>query len=139
VEYKMDRVDTDVCAAGQALLDDYDGEYCMQSFDPRALLWYRQNAPHIARGQLAEEFWRVEKYKSDPLYTALSFMVGNVIARPDFISYNFECADNIALKLCRLLGAETACWTLRSPQDYETVKGQFDMYIFDSFDLNSCN
>ncbi len=139
VEYKMDRVDTAVCAAGQALLDNYDGDYCIQSFDPRALLWYRQNASHIARGQIAEEFWRVEKYKGDPLYTALSFMVGNVIARPDFISYNFECADNIALKLCRLLGAETACWTLRSTQDYRTVKNEFDMYIFDSFDISACD
>lgn len=138
VEYKMDRVDTAVCAAGQALLDNYKGEYCMQCFDPRALLWYRQNAPQVARGQLSEEFWHKEKYAGSPLYTALSFMVGNVVARPDFISYNFEHKDNIALKICDFMGAETACFTLRSPQDYEGVKGQFDMYIFDSFDINSC-
>ncbi len=138
VEYKMDRVDTAVCAAGEELLAEYDGVYCMQSFDPRALLWYRQNAPQVARGQLAEEFWKKEKYAGSPLYTALSFMVGNVVARPDFISYNYKDRDNIALKLCRLMGADTACWTLRSPQDYEAVKGQFDMYIFDSFDISAC-
>ncbi|MBQ8604176.1 MAG: glycerophosphodiester phosphodiesterase [Oscillospiraceae bacterium] len=138
VEYKMDRVDTAVCAVGQALLDEYRGAYCVQSFDPRALIWYRQNAPQTVRGQLAQEFWKEEKYAGKPLYTALSFMVGNVATRPDFISYKFTDSSNIALKLCRLMGADAACWTLRSPQDYEQVQGNFNMYIFDSFDISAC-
>lgn len=65
VEYKMDNVDTSVCAAGQALLDKYNGSYAIQCFDPRALLWYKQNAPKVARGQLAEEFWENEKYNGN--------------------------------------------------------------------------
>ncbi|MBP1553574.1 MAG: glycerophosphodiester phosphodiesterase, partial [Oscillospiraceae bacterium] len=60
----------------------------------------------------------------------------NVATRPDFISYKFTDADNISLKLCRLMGAKTACWTLRSTDDYNSVKGGFDMYIFDSFDIS---
>lgn len=135
VEYKMDRVDTAVCAAGQALLDNYSGEYMIQCFDPRAVLWYTKNAPQVARGQLAKEFWHEEEYSS-PLYTALSFLVANVATRPDFVSYSFEHQDNIALKAYRLMGGTTACWTLRLPQDYEAVKNSgFDMYIFDSFDI----
>ena len=135
VEYKMDRVDTAVCAAGQALLDNYSGEYMIQCFDPRAVLWYTKNAPQVARGQLAKEFWHEEEYSS-PLYTALSFLAANVATRPDFVSYSFEHQDNIALKAYRLMGGKTACWTLRLPQDYDAVKNSgFDMYIFDSFDI----
>lgn len=138
VEYKMDRVDTAVCAAGEKLLSEYEGDYCMQSFDPRAVHWYRKNAPDVVRGQLSEEFWHKEKYAGKPLYIAMGYMLGNVLGRPDFVSYSFENRDNISLKLCRLMGAETACWTLRSREDYEAVKGKFDMYIFDSFDIASC-
>ena len=136
VEYKMDRVDTAVCAAGQALLDNYSGEYMIQCFDPRAVLWYTKNAPQVARGQLAKEYWHEEEYKGKPLYVVLGYLLTNVATRPDFVSYSFEHQDNIALKAYRLMGGTTACWTLRLPQDYEAVKNSgFDMYIFDSFDI----
>ena len=53
VEYKMDKVDTDVCAYSHELLKDYEGPYAVQSFHPFALFWYRQNANDIPRGILA--------------------------------------------------------------------------------------
>ena len=138
VEYKMDRVDTAVCAAGQALLDDYSGAYMMQCFDPRALLWYKNNAPQVARGQLAEKFWEKEEYNGKPLYLVLTYMLENVATRPDFISYNHAHKDNISLNLCRIMGAKTACYTLKSAEAYESVKDGFAMYIFDSFDISEC-
>ncbi|MBQ7904085.1 MAG: glycerophosphodiester phosphodiesterase [Oscillospiraceae bacterium] len=138
VEYKMDLIDTAVCEKGHRILKDYQGDYCIKSFDPRVLMWYKANAPQVIRGQLAEEFWKSEKYAGKPLYLALSYLVENVATRPDFISYKFTDRDNISLKLCRLLGAETACWTLRSSEDYAAVAGKFDMYIFDSFDISEC-
>ena len=136
VEYKMDKVDTAVCAAGQALLDNYDGEYAMQCFDPRALMWYKKNAPDVARGQLAEEFWDKEEYAGKALYLVLTYMPENVVTRPDFISYKAIHKDNISLNLCRLLGAKTACYTLKTPQELNFVNGEFDMYIFESFDIS---
>lgn len=136
VEYKMDKVDTAVCAAGQALLDGYDGDYAMQCFDPRALLWYKKNAPRVARGQLAEEFWDKEEYNGKALYLVLTYMPGNVATRPDFISYKAIHKDNISLNICRLLGAKTACYTLKSAEELSFVNGEFDMYIFDSFDIS---
>lgn len=139
VEYKMDRVDTDVCVKGHEILQNYEGEYIIQAFDPRALMWYKKNAPEVTRGQLCREYWKAEEYKGKVLYLALTYMVSNVATRPDFISYQFSDADNVALKYCRLMGAPTACWTLRSEEDYNSVKGQFDMYIFDSFDISQCD
>ena len=136
VEYKMDKVDTAVCAAGQALLDNYSGQYAMQCFDPRALLWYKKNAPQVARGQLAEKYWDNEKYNGKALYLVLTYMPENVATRPDFISYKYAHKDNISLKICRMLGAKTACYTLKSAEDLQYVNGEFDMYIFDSFDIS---
>lgn len=136
VEYKMDRVDTNVCVKGNEILQNYDGDYCIQAFDPRAVMWYKKNAPDVVRGQLCQEYWKDEKYNGKALYLALTYMVSNVATRPDFISYKFTDAYNISLNLCRLMGAKTACWTLRSADDYNSVKGDFDMYIFDSFDIS---
>ena len=136
VEYKMDKVDTAVCAAGQALLDKYNGDYAIQCFDPRALLWYKKNAPQVARGQLAEDFWENETYKGQPLYLALTYMLTNVATRPDFISYRAIHKDNLSLNICRILGAKTACYTLKSEEELANVNGEFDMYIFDSFDIS---
>jgi hypothetical protein len=132
----MDKVDTAVCAAGQALLDEYEGAYAMQCFDPRALLWYKKNAPQVARGQLAEEFWENEKYDGKALYLVLTYMLPNVATRPDFISYKAIHKDNLSLNICRLLGAKTACYTLKSAEELAYVNNEFDMYIFDSFDIS---
>ncbi|MBR4035637.1 MAG: glycerophosphodiester phosphodiesterase [Oscillospiraceae bacterium] len=137
VEHKMDRVDTAVCEKSYEILAGYSGDWCMKSFDPRAVMWYKQNAPHVIRGQLAQEYWKEEKYAGKPLYVVLGNLLSNVITRPDFISYKYSDSDNISLNICRLMGAHTACWTLRSEQDYSQVNGKFDMYIFDSFDINA--
>ena len=135
VEHKLDLVDTTLCEYSYGVMKDYDGWWCMKSFDPRALIWYKNNAPEVIRGQLAAEFWHDEQYAGKPLYTALSFMVGNVVARPDFISYNYMHKDNISLKICRLLGAETACWTIQTQREFDQLKGEFDVVLFDSFEL----
>ena len=138
VEYKMDRVDTTVCVKGHEILQNYTGNYLIQSFDPRVVMWYAKNAPQVVRGQLCQEYWKDEKYAGKPLYLALTYLVSNVVTRPDFISYKHTDKDNIALNICRLMGADTACWTLRSAEEYAAVKGQFDIYIFDSFDISEC-
>lgn len=135
VEYKLDQVDTLVCEKSHELLQAYDGAYCIQTFHPLALLWYKQNAPQVVRGQLSQSFWEDEEYDGKALYLLLTYMLENVATRPDFISYQFDDADNLSLNLCRLMGAHTAAWTLRAEEDYQQVKGQFDMYIFDSFAL----
>ncbi len=138
VEYKMDKVDTNVCAATQVLLDSYDGAYMIQSFHPLAVLWYEANAPQVARGYLSKDFMKEKEEagkKPSILDFALSHMLLNFVMKPDFVSYQYSDADHFALRFAQLIGGKSACWTLRDPAHYEQVKGQFDYYIFDSFAL----
>ena len=136
VEYKMDKVDTDVCAYSHELLKDYEGAYAIQSFHPFALFWYRQNAKDVPRGILSKNFLR-EKEETGEKATVVDFLTTNlllnVIGYPDFIAYDCTDADYFALKLTRLMGAPTSTWTLKSQADYEAVKGQFDLYTFEGF------
>lgn len=136
VEYKLDKVDTDVCAYSHELLKNYDGPYAVQSFHPFALFWYRQNAKDVPRGILAKNFIRDKQEKGkDPSivdFLTTNLML-NVVGYPDFIAYDWQDADYFALKLCRLMGAPTSTWTLKDPAHYEQVQGQFDLYTFEGF------
>lgn len=138
LEYKMDKVDTDVCAYSHELLKDYDGPYAVQAFHPFALLWYRQNAKDVPRGILAKNFIRENKEKgekSDIIDFLTTNLMLNVLAYPDFIAYDWQDADYFALKLTRLMGAKTSTWTIKDPSQYEAVKGEFDLYTFDGFPM----
>ena len=138
LEYKMDKVDTDVCAYSHELLKDYDGPYAIQCFHPFALFWYRRNANDVPRGIIAKNFIRENREKgekSDIIDFLTTNLMLNVIGYPDFIAYDWQDADYFALKLTRLMGAPTSTWTLKDPAHYEAVKGEFDLYTFEGFPI----
>ena len=136
VEYKLDRVQTQVCELANELLNQYErnyqGVYCIESFHPLAVIWYKKNRPDVVRGQLSMEFWKDEKQKDKKYLILLAFLVSNVASRPDFISYQHSDYKNISRRLCRLMGALSVTWTIKSKEQYEKVKDQFDLFIFDS-------
>ena len=132
LEYKLDVPQTTVCQLAEKALQNYNGIYCIESFHPLALIWYRKHRPDILRGQLSEEFFRQPKYKGKLLFMLLSFLVFNFLTRPDFIAYNCHHANNISRRVCRKLGALSVTYTIKSIKDYEKVKDKFDLFIFDS-------
>ena len=138
LEYKMVKVDTDVCAYSHEILKDYDGPYAIQCFHPFALFWYRRNANDVPRGIIAKNFIRENREKgekSDIIDFLTTNLMLNVIGYPDFIAYDWQDADYFALKLTRLMGAPTSTWTLKDPAHYEAVKGEFDLYTFEGFPM----
>lgn len=104
-------------ALGAALRDalkNYHGPYCIESFEPRALLWFRKNAPSIARGQLAGDV-RKESTVSPIINFLLKNLLVNVLSRPDFIAYNHRDHQNASFRLCRsLYRPPVFFWTVRS-------------------------
>lgn len=135
IEYKLDVPKTRVCELANELLLQYKGLYCIESFHPFAVRWYKKHRPDIMRGQLSEEFFRFDKYKGKIIYYLLSFLMTNVICRPDFIAYNHKNASNISRRLCRIFGALSVAYTIKSQEEYEVAKNRFDLFIFDSFIL----
>ena len=137
IEYKLDVPSTEVCELANKVLENYKGDYCIESFHPYALMWYKKHRPDVVRGQLSEEFWQTPKYKTHyPLYI-LSLLLTNVATRPDFIAYNCEHAFNLSRRLCKLFGALSVAWTVKNQETYNRIKDQFDLFIFDSFLLKN--
>lgn len=133
VEIKTESTDCTVCAYADNLLRDYKGQYCIESFNPLALIWYRKHHNDVLRGQLSEAFIKEGEYKG-LLYWILQNLLLNWITQPDFIAYNHKYADNLSRRLCRrLYGVMSAGWTIKSQEELESAKKEYDVYIFDSF------
>ena len=139
VELKAERGNADALAAAACkLLDKHRSvTYCMESFDPRCLMWLWQNRPDVVRGQLSENFTRHGDGKNLPgvVRWVLSNLLLNCRTRPDFIAYRFEDRKNLSLKLCRgLYGAKEFSWTIRSKADMDAAEEAGALVIFEQFD-----
>ena len=138
VELKAERGNADALAtAACKLLDKYKVDYCVESFDPRCLMWLWQNRPDVVRGQLSENFTRHGDGKDLPgaVRWVLSNLLLNCRTRPAFIAYRFEDRDSLSLKLCRsLYGAQEFSWTIRSREDMAAAEEAGALPIFECFD-----
>ncbi|SFU42445.1 glycerophosphodiester phosphodiesterase family protein [Butyrivibrio sp. INlla21] len=135
IELKIELKDLSVCPKVDNLLRDYKGVYCIESFNPLGLIWYKRHNPGIMRGQLSDEFHKEKPEEFNTfLYFSLTYLFLNVLAKPDFIAYNHKYPYNLSLWLCRHLYKNvTAAWTIKSEEELDRAKRNFDIYIFDSF------
>lgn len=133
VEIKLEWMNLAVCPVVDRLLRDYKGLYCVESFHPAVLLWYRRYHNDVLRGQLSDGFVKSGEYKG-VIYLIMQNLLLNWMTKPDFIAYNCKYADNLSRKLCRKLYRNMAvAWTVRSQQELEAAKKDFEIFIFDSF------
>ena len=115
IEVKGDGIDPEICVQMAQLLDNYDGVFSIQSFNPLYLSWFRAHRPGYIRGLLYTNLFK----DNIPLCwwkkTALSLMLLNFLVRPDFIAYNRAHPTELPLLLCRnLFAAPCLCWTIHS-------------------------
>ncbi len=118
----------EICSAAQKILNDYKGEYAVQSFFPQAVVWYRKNANRVCRGFLASG-------KNVGGFFRRNFcpFLLNFIMRPDFIAYDRAYSKRFMFRLTKLIGAFTLGWTFTSKKQVEQNKNDFDGYIFEDF------
>ena len=115
-------------------MDSYGGIYCVESFHPLAIEWYKKNRPNIIRGQLSDDFFKTKENLNFFKKIILSSLLMNNHSRPDFIAYNFRHKDQISYKICRFIfKTKNFAWTVRSQSELNYVKKTFDVLIFDSF------
>ncbi|MBR0163277.1 MAG: glycerophosphodiester phosphodiesterase [Lachnospiraceae bacterium] len=136
IEIKEESTAMTVCPLVDAVLRDYKGTYCIESFNPLAVKWYKKNRPEVIRGQLSDAFHKDDptKYKR-PVYFFLTHLLFNFLVKPDFIAYHHKYAHEPSRMLCRsLYQALSVAWTIRSREQLEKNRAKFDLFIFDSFD-----
>ncbi len=133
VEIKAETANVSCCGIIDSLLRAYRGPYCIESFNPMVLWWFRRNHGDVVRGQLSSNFRREGEYWNI-LYFAMTHLLFNFLTKPDFIAYNHKFSEEPGRRICRRLYRHpAAAWTIRSQQDLEALKGEYDVFIFDSF------
>ena len=107
--------------------------YCIESFNPLGVFWYRRHRKEIVRGQLSDAFIKEGEYVG-ALYFLLQNLLFNWLGKPDVVAYNCKYPQMLSRRLCRGLYRNTAAaWTIKSQEQLEAAKEHFDIYIFDSF------
>ncbi len=134
IEFKVELHDTSVCDITAPMLDQYKGLYCIESFNPLVLLWYRKKRPNIMRGQLSSNLIKDKEVGSATLYFILQNLMLNFITKPDFISYNYIYRNMLSFIIChRLYKLPAFAWTIKSQKSLNENKRSFDFFIFDHF------
>ncbi|MDY4793029.1 MAG: glycerophosphodiester phosphodiesterase family protein, partial [Pararoseburia sp.] len=89
IEYKSEDFNTKLFEMGDAMLREYKGVYCVESFNPLLVLWYRRHHNDIVRGILSDSYVK-EGFHAFPKwgYFVLHNLLTNGIAKPDFIAYH---------------------------------------------------
>ncbi|MBQ6470090.1 MAG: glycerophosphodiester phosphodiesterase [Lachnospiraceae bacterium] len=107
----------ELCLKARDLLLSYRGSYCVESFDPRIVRWFRMNAPWVFRGQLA---CPKSSYNDDTPPAAkelFSRCLCNFYGRPQFIAYEVG-GKPASVRLAEAMGAFRVCWTSHCRADH---------------------
>ena len=123
-----------ISAAVCQLLDTYDGDFCIESFDPLCVLWFKQIRPEIVRGQLAANVMKSKHLRSWLGKVILTYSLGLFLTKPDFIAYEFSGRKNLSNFLIRKLwGVQGVSWTLQNQKEYDKAVKEGWIPIFENF------
>ena len=129
IEIKNQGGDNEIVYKMLEILKDYQGEFAVQSFNPKYMKLVRKLRPDYIRGILSSGN-KYKKVKSKVINYLLSAMFFNFMVKPDFLSYHIN-GYPLSKRISK--GKVKICWTVTSKEDYEKVKPYVDNIIFENF------
>lgn len=132
VELKGEELDSSLCEKTAEILKEYNGPYCVESFNPLLVKNIKKYLPEVYCGQLYTNVCK-EKKKYSPLNIILTLMAFNFLAKPDFIAYNKNYRNSFPVRLAVTLHrAPKFLWTVRSEEEFETAHRLGEYPIFEN-------
>lgn len=133
IELKGVSFDTSLCENLARVMQYYDGKYCVQSFNPFLLGWFKKHAPRVPRGLLYMNYIKEKKWSFVKAF-ALTLMLPNVVARPDFIACDQRCVDSFPVKLMRnFYKLPIFVWTITDNDSFARNRSAKIKNIFEGF------
>lgn len=137
VELKVERGNANALTdAVMALLKDWNGTFCVESFHPGVLLRLKEKYPQVIRGQLSQNFMKGGEVHglSLPVRFALTNLLTTALTKPDFIAYNWQDRGNVSLRLMKTLyNVHEVAWTVRDREAMEMLEKDGVPPIFEKF------
>lgn len=107
-------------------------DYCIESFDPRVLIYLRRRHPEVVRGQLSCNFIKDRSGLQAATAILLTALLTNFLTVPYFIAYRYSDRKRAGVWLCRhLWGVQEFGWTLRSVEEVEDASKHGVLAIFE--------
>lgn len=128
VELKAGKRNDELCEKTRELLQAYPGVYCVESFDPNIVTWFKKNAPEIIRGQLAMPADHYAAGVNSLLKRLLAGCRFSFINKPDFIAYQIGPRPTRVLRK-REKGVLLIAWT---SHDFAKDAKENDGVIFEA-------
>ena len=123
-----------LCQAVCTALGGYNGIYCLESFDPRCVLWLKHHRPELIRGQLYENFLKLPNIPQPWLLRLLAtWQLETFLTKPDFIACRYSQRRSLSNFLCRRLWhLQGIAWTLRTEAEYAQAQKEGWIPIFEN-------
>lgn len=121
------------CSAIYGVLKDYKGLYCVASFDPHVLQWFRKNAPEVIRMQASMPYfdWR-ESERNVLRCLYMSRLFCNVRSRPHIIAYSIG-KRNFGLELAIKGNIPLVLFTADKRHMHRELLEKCDSLIFEGY------
>lgn len=116
-------------------LQDWNGNYLVESFHPGVLLRLKEKYPRVVRGQLSQDFLTDDHTGLGlPADFAMTYLLTTFLTRPDFIAYRYADRGNLSLRLMKkLYGVHEVNWTIQDREAMERVEKEGVTVIFENF------
>ncbi len=134
IELKGENGNVSLVPAALAVLEGYEGAWCMESFNPLLLRAVKRHAPHVVRGLLSTNLLKEKKNGSKLLNFALSAHLFNFLCRPNFLAFDKKYPRRKGLRAgLKLFGAAPFVYTVKKEDDFEAYLASGVSPIFDGF------
>lgn len=121
----------EICSKTYDMLMTYKGRFCVESFSPFLVEWFKINHPEIIRGQLSCNFMKDSNMNFMARFSMTHLLV-NYVSRPDFVAYDHRDINMPGFKLCKAVYRPfLVAWTAKGAGEQEKAWKTFDSVIFE--------
>lgn len=123
IEIKVTKKYEQTCSAVMQALKDYKGDYCLESFDPRAVLYMQNARPDLLVGQL---------YDPNPIQRMYCHRL-KTHEKAAFLSASIKTLKSGFYGKVQNADPDTAVvtWTIKTAKQLELAKQRADNFIFE--------
>ena len=113
------------------VLKEYNGKFCIESFNPFSVLWFKNNASLVPRGLLTTKNYSSFKKFLISITNNLSFT--NKLLKLDFLACNYKNINSKLIKRTKNSKIYLFAYTINNEKEYKKLKDTCDGIIFENF------
>lgn len=134
IEIKSEDKSAEISYVLSDALDSYAGAFCVSSFNPYCIGYFKHYRPQFVRGQHLTNPFGKGSGVGFWAKLCLTLLFANCISRPDFIAFDTRCNKNLSLLIClKIFKIKGFAWTVKDVDTLKKYKRKDTCVIFEKF------